>query len=113
MESQTKHGVNDFSRMVVSFHALVARCLTHGVIDERFIVETELHMKEFLSAVHEFDIRVRNEQLRSKQNPQPGGKTQKDQTAEKPQQQKKPKREKKWEAWWLKPNYMSLPICCG
>ena len=34
-------------------------CLTHNDIDDALIVETELYMKECLSAVRDFDIRVR------------------------------------------------------
>ena len=85
--NNAKYGVNDMSRMVIAFHALVARCMTHGGINDEFIKETERLIKEFLSAVREFDIFVRHEGL----NSQGGG--------------KKGTRE---EAWWLKPNYMSL-----
>ena len=74
--------------MVIVYHAFVARCLTHNGIDDALIAETELYMKEFLSAVREFDIRVRYEKLN------------------KPT--KKPSERKGTEAWWLKPNYMSL-----
>ena len=51
-------GIDDMSRMVIAFHALVARCCTHGGINDQFIKETELFMKEFLSSVREFDIRL-------------------------------------------------------
>ena len=84
-EENSKHGVDDMSRMVISFHALVARCLTHGGINDAFIQETERLMKEFLSSVREFDVRVRHKVLNSKSGKKKGT-----------------------EAWWLKPNYMSL-----
>ena len=87
-ESANKCGVDDMSRMVIAFHALAARCLTHAGIDDDFISHTELHMKEFSSAVREFDIRVRHKQLNG-----PASKS---------------SDKKKTEAWWLKPNYMSL-----
>ena len=87
-DSASKYGVDDLSRMVIAYHAFVARCLTHNGIDDALIAETELYMKEFLSAVREFDIRVRYEKLN------------------KPT--KKPSERKGTEAWWLKPNYMSL-----
>jgi len=54
-----KGGVDDMQRMVVAFHAFVARCLTHNGIDDAFIAETHLYLNEFLSSVREFDIRVR------------------------------------------------------
>ena len=86
-ENNSKYGVNDMSRMVIAFHALVSRCMTHGGINDKFIKETEQLIKEFLSAVQEFDIFVRHDAFKSQ-----GG-------------NKKGARD---EAWWLKPNYMSL-----
>ena len=86
-ENNSKYGVNDMSRMVIAFHAVVARCMTHGGINDSFIRETEQLIKEFLSAVREFDIFVRHGAFKSQ-----GG-------------NKKGPRE---EAWWLKPNFMSL-----
>ena len=85
--SSSKFGVDDLSRMVIAFHAFVARCMTHAGIDDNFISETELYMKEFLSAVREFDLRVRHKVHNKK---------------------KKATEKKAAEAWWLKPNYMSL-----
>ena len=84
-QTAARHGVDAVSRMVTVFHALVARCLTHAGIDDEFVSETELYMKEFLSAVRELDIRVRHHLMNSSSS------------------------DKKSEAWWLKPNYMSLP----
>jgi hypothetical protein len=55
-ENATKYGVDDMSRMVIAFHAFVARCLTHSGIDEKGIAEAELYLKEFLSALREFDV---------------------------------------------------------
>lgn len=81
-----KHGVDDMSRMVIAYHAMVARLLTHGGITEEYVRETELYMKEFLSALREFDIRVRHHLLNCKSD----------------------KGNKNQEAWWMKPNYMSL-----
>ena len=85
----SKHyGVDDMSRMVISFHALVARLLTHSGVTKRHIKETELYLKEFLSAVRELDIRVRHQILNASVA--------------------RATDTKKTEAWWLKPNYMSL-----
>lgn len=83
-----KYGVADMSRMVIAFHAFVARCLSHSGIDERAIAEAELFLKEFLSALREFDIRVCYSKLNKETN--------------------KASERKGTEAWWLKPNYMSL-----
>ena len=52
----SKFGIDDLSRVVISFHALMARCLTHSAIDEAFIEDVRLHVKEFLSCVRELDI---------------------------------------------------------
>jgi hypothetical protein len=87
-ESTAKYGVDDMSRLVVAFHAFVARCLTHSGIDEEGIKEAELYLKEFLSALREFDVRIRHEKLNK--------------TTERVSELKGT------EAWWLKPNYMSL-----
>ena len=59
----SKFGVDDLSRVVISFHALMARCLTHSAIDEAFIEDVRLHVKEFLSCVRELDIRARLKKL--------------------------------------------------
>ena len=78
-ETASKCGVDDMSRMVTTFHGLVARCLTHSGIDEDFVAESELHMKEFLSCVREFDIRVCHKELNKATGPlrgwqqRPGG----------------------------------------
>ena len=87
-ECSKMHGADDMSRVVIAFHALVARLLTHSGVKERQIKETEHYMKEFLSAIREFDIRVRHQILNASVS----------RAAE----------NKKTEAWWLKPNYMSL-----
>lgn len=87
-DDASKYGVEDMSRMVIAFHAFVARSLTHGGLDGKGIDKVELYLKEFLSALREFDVRVRHEKL---------GKT----TA-------RAAEKKGTEAWWLKPNYMSL-----
>ena len=84
-----KYGVDDVSRMVISYHALVARLLTHAGVDEKHIAKTRLYMKEFLSTVRELDIRARYQSLNASVSS----------AADR----------KRTEAWWLKPNYMSLP----
>lgn len=89
----SKFGGDDMSRMVISFHAFVARCLTHSGVDEKDIAETELYLKEFLSSLREFDVRVRFKKL-NKPATKPGA--------------SKVSELKGTEAWWLKPNYMSL-----
>jgi hypothetical protein len=55
--------------------------MTHGGVDQEFINETSLYLKEFMSCLREFDVRVRFRSL----NP-----------------------DEKLEAWWLKSNFMSL-----
>ena len=87
------YGVNDMSRMVIAYVALVARCLTHGGVNDEFVSQTELYMKEFMSAVHEFDVRVRHKVLDGKKR----------------KTKSKDREGKAAEAYWLKPNYMSLP----
>lgn len=87
-ENASKYGAEDMSRVVNAFHAFVARCLTHAGIDFQSIAEADLYLKEFLSALREFDIRVRYNKLNK--------------------QTTKVSERKGTEAWWLKPNYMSL-----
>ena len=84
----SKYGVDDVSRMTIAFYCFVSRCLSHAGVDVKAIAQTELFMKEFLSALWELDIRVRHKKL-NKQTTNIGEK-------------------KGTEAWWLKPNYMSL-----
>jgi hypothetical protein len=88
-ELAAKFGVDDLSRMVIAFNAMVARALTHSSIDDAFVAEMELYMLEFLSCVREFDIRIRYNKL---------GKS-----------VTKFSERKGTEAWWLKSNYMCLP----
>ena len=87
-DKASKFGVDDLSRVVISFHALTARCLTHSAIDQAFIEDGRLHLKEFLSCVRELDIRVRYKTLNKPSKTASGN--------------------KKNEAFWLKANYMSL-----
>lgn len=82
-ENGVKNGFRDVSRVMLSYHAVCARVMTHQKISKGFIEETENLMKEFLSCVRELDIRVRHESLTH-------GK------------------KKKSEAFWLKTNFMSL-----
>lgn len=56
-----RHGRNDLYRVIVSFQALVSRLMTHTGVDNIVIAEIELLVKEFLSAVYEFDIRCRHQ----------------------------------------------------
>jgi hypothetical protein len=77
----TKNGYSDVSRAMLSFHAVSARAMTHAGITPSLIDETEYLMREFLSCVRELDVRVRYDVLGG------GPKT---------------------EAFWLKPNFMSL-----
>jgi hypothetical protein len=90
-----KFGGDDVARMVISFNALVARCLTHSGVDDAFIAETDLYMKEFMSSVKELDIRIHHKVL--------------NQSLEGMNKKGKKIKKKKTEAWWLKANYMSLP----
>jgi hypothetical protein len=84
LEQGNKNGVKDLARTILSFHALVARVMTHGGVDEDFILETSLHLKEFMSCLRELDVRVRFRTHNA------DGK------------------DKKGDAWWLKSNFMSL-----
>ena len=83
-----KFGADNMTRLVVSYHGLVARLLSHAGVNDGLIASTKLYMKEFLSCVREFDIRVRHQILNASVS--------------------RPAERKKTEAWWLKPNYMSL-----
>ena len=85
----SKYGVDDMSRVVIAYICLVSRLMTHGGIDDEYIKEVCLYQKEFLSAVREFDIRIRHEELNKGTN--------------------NVSERKGTEAWWLKSNYMSLP----
>ena len=76
-----RQGFQDVARVVLSFHAVVARCMTHGGINPKLIDDTEFLMREFLSAVRELDVRVNHTSV--------GQAT-------------------KADAFWQKPNYMSL-----
>ena len=62
-ENGVKNGFRDVSRVMLSYHLLCARVMTHQKISKGFIEETENLMKEFLSCVRELDIRVRHESL--------------------------------------------------
>ena len=87
-EKANKYGLSDMSRMVISFHCLVARLLTHGGVNSARTSEIAVYMKEFLSCVREFDVRLRYKYF-SKNGEKRKGDTN--------------------EHWWLKSNYMSLP----
>ena len=87
-EKACKSGANDMSRVVIAFHCLVSRILTHGGTTEELLEQIGLYMKEFLSAARELDVRVRHEKLNAPI--------------------KNASEKKRTEAWWMKPNYMSL-----
>ena len=59
----SRYGAHDLSRVLISYVAFVARCLTHSPIDKAFIAETRLHAKEFLSCLRDFDVRSRFQKL--------------------------------------------------
>ena len=83
-----KYGVEDMSRVVISFHCFLARVMTHAGVDTIGLKEAELYLKEFLSSIREFDVRVRHSKLGTKA--------------------KKLGELKSTEAYWLKANYMAL-----
>lgn len=83
-----KDGAPDLARLILGFHALVSRLLTHGGIDKADIDECEDYMKEFMSSLQEFDVRVRYQKLGRKAESS--------------------KDNKKKEAWWAKSNFLSL-----
>ena len=94
MQPEAKqYGANDMSRFVMSYVALVSRLLTHGGVTKAYVEEIQLYMKEFMSAVHEFDVRVRHKYLDGKKVP----------TKNSDKEGKAP------ESFWMKANYMSLP----
>lgn len=82
-------GFPDLARVVLSFHAVVARVQTHAGVNQAFLDETKLYMKEFLSSVRELDVRLRYNVLRKRPNVREKG-------------------DKKSDALWLKSNFMSL-----
>ena len=116
-------GVDDLRRMVNSYHAFVSRCMTHSGIDEDFIRETECYMKEFLSSVKEFDIRVRHGRSKKPPAKSSQGKKKKGDSANKKRKTTEAAStnaettskdvettsSKDREDWHLKANYMSLP----
>ena len=125
-------GVDDMRRAVNSCHAFVARCLTHSGMDNQFIQETDLHMKEFLSSIAEFDVRVRHGRKAKKESKtkaahtkvtnQPTKKARKSKAAGKGGRKRKSDQVSSGEAageepataadredWCLKANYMALP----
>jgi hypothetical protein len=58
LELTQPHGVMDVLRLVRSFYCLTAWIMMHAGIDQDFIDETALYVKEFLSCVWELDIRL-------------------------------------------------------
>jgi hypothetical protein len=111
-EKGLKNGVPDLARTMLSFHAFVSRCMTHGGVNTDFIEETMLYLKEFMSSLFEFDVLVR---FRSP-NVSANLNEEEDRMArrgEKKMNVKKGSRKEKkvgekLEAWWLKSNFMSL-----
>lgn len=62
-EKCKKNGVEDVTRLVSSYNALVSRLLSHSGVNPSNIQEIHLYMKEFLSCTRELDIRVRHREL--------------------------------------------------
>ena len=89
-DKAAKHGVNDVARLVISFHAVLSRCLTHSGVDEALIAEANELIKEHLSSVRDLDLRT-NHKLFKK-----GAATASDTS------------QPKTEAFWEKSNYVSL-----
>jgi hypothetical protein len=58
-EKGLRNGVPDLARTILSFHAFVSRCMTHGGVNTDYIEETGLYLKEFMSCLFEFDVFVR------------------------------------------------------
>ena len=99
-EKGLKNGVPDLARTILSFHAFVSRCMTHGGVNRVYIEETSHYLKEFMSCLFEFDILVRFRSLKV------AGKEEEERT--KTAGKKEKKEGPKQEAWWLKSNFMSL-----
>jgi hypothetical protein len=57
-EKGLKNGVPDLAWIILSFYALVSRCMTHGGVNSVYIEETRHFLKEFMSCLFEFDILV-------------------------------------------------------
>ena len=128
----SKYGVDDMSRMTIAFHAFVARCLTHNGVDDAFIAETHLYLNEFLSAVREFDIRVRYTKFDSPEKAKAKEQAQKENALNKKQKAKQKGKEttahpdgqsteekkkqtpplKDPKAWWLKPTTCPSATFC-
>ena len=87
-QTAVQDGFRDLARVIISFHAVVARVQTHSGINQEFISETELYIKEFLSSVRELDVRLRYKVLRK--------------------ESAVGKKKKKTGAFFLKSNFMSL-----
>ena len=91
-------GCNDLVRMVCSFTAIVGRVLSHAGTSKKKIMQVNVLLREFLSAVTELDIRTRYEAMHSLGVGRGGGAN--DTTS--------PGDEKSKDQWWLKSNYVSM-----
>ena len=91
-------GCNDLVRMVCSFTAIVGRVLSHAGTSKKKIMQVNVLLREFLSAVTELDIRTRYEAMHSLGVGRGGGAN--DTTS--------PGDEKSKDQWWLKSNYVSV-----
>ena len=97
-----RNGCNDLLRMHIAYVAVVARLLTHFGITQHFIRLTDEYIKEFLSCVHELDIRIRPKFINGKRS-------QTNQQASENASNKKSKKTKStYGYWWMKSNYFSM-----
>jgi len=61
-----RRGGYDVARMVVAYHALVARLMSHHGTDARMVAQIDALIREFMSCVRELDIRMRHAQMSEK-----------------------------------------------
>jgi len=68
IESERTGGY-DVARMVVSYHALVARVMSHHGTDAGMVARIDALIREFMSCVRELDIRMRHNEMSEKKVP--------------------------------------------
>ena len=90
-KTNARVGAEDVLRMTISFQALVANLMSHSGVNRQTIRMIKCLIKEFMCCVRELDLHVNHAKMNTKH----------------------PKTKKLFEAFWLKPNYMSLMNLIG
>ena len=86
--------MNDLPCVMLAFHCVVARLMSHDHVTQDHTEETRLCMKEFLSCVWELDVRVNCEKLSNAT------------------ETKSKRKGRTHEAFHVKSNFMSLENMC-